>query len=217
MTFRAVLKASAVLVLPPSDGRIRPTAANSAPWVPWSWRWKWIFGMDWKDIKKPPKCKLPKDFHHVNVYPSGTIQTWLLGQGWQESLQAVGIVDLMFEMQQRLGHPNPQVPANPVYSMYILDRERYDKLALNMAQKFTPGNFWDLAVESFELDPRNWISVNVVGDSSSYFKGPRNQRPNEPPSPPQAQIAELGLQCTCSCCAWMASYRGNDLRMCLSP
>lgn len=158
---------------------------------------------DWKNgPKKPPYCKLPKGFHHPNVYPSGTICLTTLNE--EEGFRPdYTIPELMFDIQQLFAHPYMHSPAQSAAWICLKDdKNKYDQIATELAQTYTPERFAERANEDNDTQ---WVPVE---DSL--------QEPKEAPIEPaivesnqpavdkgQNYIRGMGpLPCTCSCCAW---------------
>ncbi|KAJ8553906.1 hypothetical protein K7X08_024584 [Anisodus acutangulus] len=67
---------------------------------------------------QPPKCKFPKGFFHINVYPSGDVCLSILnaGFGWSP---AITVKQILVGIQELLDLPNPssslQFECNKLY------------------------------------------------------------------------------------------------------
>ena len=68
---------------------------------------------------KPPKCKLPAQFFHPNIYPSGTVCLSILNED-EDWKPAITIKQILFGVQELLDHPNPDSPAQAEpYKLYV--------------------------------------------------------------------------------------------------
>lgn len=186
--------------------------------VPGPERTLWLLGLvpvlfNWEDMIKPPLCRLPEGFQHVNIYPNGTVSCSILNEKelWSETLS---VSELMFGIQQVLGHPNPSAPAqHHAYKIYkyLENPLQYNQDAEATAKKYAPNMFWELASKDFNLRRVDWKLIE-----NQVFKHHKQPRPTEPRVPPLQKILVFApaLECNyCSCCAWGYYYEERDLRM----
>ena len=164
---------------------------------------------DWKGgPKKPPLCKLPGGFHHPNVYPSGTISLSTINEeeGWRPE---ISIPELMFDMQQLFAHPNINSPSQSVaYRCYMSNKVEYDRIATELAHKFTPERFAESANShtSTQWVRTQWV---LVEDSLQEPK----EAPAEPPLAEGNKDPVHKKPCSCSCCAWGTATGPWDRRL----
>ena len=103
------------------------------------------------------------------------------------------ISELMFDIQQLLAHPNVLSPSqSAAYNCYTGDKNKYDQIATEHAQTYTPESFAERANGDNDTQ---WV---LVEDTF--------QEPKEAPIEPaivesNKQVVHEG-PCTCSCCAW---------------
>ena len=68
---------------------------------------------------KPPKCKLPAQFFHPNIYPSGTVCLSILNED-EDWRPAISIKQILLGVQELLDTPNPESPAQAEpYKLYM--------------------------------------------------------------------------------------------------
>ncbi|XP_069151662.1 SUMO-conjugating enzyme SCE1-like isoform X2 [Solanum lycopersicum] len=68
---------------------------------------------------QPPKCKFPRGFFHINVYPSGDVCLSILntGLGWSP---AITVKQILVGIQELLDEPNPSSSAqSECYKLYV--------------------------------------------------------------------------------------------------
>jgi len=159
--------------------------------------------MDWtrSGIRKPPHCKFPAGFHHVNVYPSGTVCVSTLNEmeGWDAS---ISICEILFSIQQLLAHENARSPAHKeAWDCYMSSVPAYNEKAKEQAQKWSPNAFLDLA------EKLNFVRVDMSSSRLPWQQDIVVTRPEEPtPLVERRQINDEMRQCSCSRCAWGASF-----------
>mmetsp|Transcript_46212 Transcript_46212/g.96725 ORF Transcript_46212/g.96725 Transcript_46212/m.96725 type:complete len:104 (-) Transcript_46212:24-335(-) len=93
------------------------------------------FPEDYPD--KPPKCSFPKDFFHLNVYPSGTVCLSILKEegAWRPGIT---IKQILLGIQDLLDSPNPDSAAQQeAYSVFKASRDDYDSRVRQLAQKYS--------------------------------------------------------------------------------
>mmetsp|Transcript_42791 Transcript_42791/g.103502 ORF Transcript_42791/g.103502 Transcript_42791/m.103502 type:complete len:440 (+) Transcript_42791:164-1483(+) len=159
--------------------------------------------MEWREwANNPPKCQFPAGFHHINVYPSGTISLSTLNEeeGWDPS---ISICECLFSIQQLLAHCNPNSPSqSEAYHCYMSDLPDYNEKAKEQAQKWSPNAFLEFA------ESANFVSLDKCSLRLPWQQDIVAIRPEEPAPP----AVETGLinhrmqQCSCSCCAWGSSF-----------
>mmetsp|Transcript_1855 Transcript_1855/g.3676 ORF Transcript_1855/g.3676 Transcript_1855/m.3676 type:complete len:558 (+) Transcript_1855:48-1721(+) len=175
----------------------------------------------WKndDWTKPPLCKFPHGFHHPNVYPSGTISlsTIVEEERWRPDIT---LPEIMFDIQQLLAHPNIRSPSqSKAYHSFVKDKDEYDRIATEHANKYRPDKLLELATEAFTkviIDggtardaPVERIPSILVEDARSHPPTTR-ERPIPPPPPPEGHTdPNHGRPCSCSCCAWLKASGGG--------
>jgi ubiquitin-protein ligase len=153
--------------------------------------------MTWdSDPDLPPKCKYPKGFVHVNVYPSGTICHHILSTegSWHRELS---MPELLFSLQHHLAHPD----TTDVHQLeYFTDsREECDRKIEKQANVFTRDDFLDIASVSFELIPDEWILVTDTMGGTGLV----GQIPTAQPEPAEPTTEDANTNdCSCSSCAW---------------
>ncbi|KAK4350541.1 hypothetical protein RND71_029854 [Anisodus tanguticus] len=86
---------------------------------------------------QPPKCKFPKGFFHINVYPSGDVCLSILnaGFGWSP---AITIKQILVGIQELLDQPNPsssaQFECNKLYMQQ--DKTEYKRRVKEQANRY---------------------------------------------------------------------------------
>jgi ubiquitin-conjugating enzyme E2 I len=164
--------------------------------------------MTWDtDPDLPPKCKYPKGFFHVNVYPSGALCGYipLTEMSWHRE---ISMPELIFSLQHHLAHPD----INDIHRLepsYTYCREEYDREIERQAKGFARDDFLDIASVSFELKPDEWILVtDTMGGTGLVGQIPTAQ---SPPTEPTIENANT-KDCSCSCCAWGCSSLWDERR-----
>lgn len=85
---------------------------------------------------KPPKVKLPANFYHPNVYPSGTICLSILNED-QDWRPAITLKQICLGIQDLLDSPNPNSPAQePAWRSFSKNKEEYEKKVLLQAKQY---------------------------------------------------------------------------------
>jgi ubiquitin-protein ligase len=165
--------------------------------------------MTWgSDPDLPPKCKYPKGFLHVYVYPSGTLCAYVspteLDMSWHSE---ISMPELLFSLQHYLAHPD----ANDIHQIefHTNSREENDKNIEKQAKSFTREDFLDTASRCFELEPEEWMLVtDTMGGKGLGGQVPTAQ---SPPAEPTIENANT-MDCLCSCCAWGNSSLWDEHR-----
>jgi len=85
---------------------------------------------------KPPKCKLPAQFFHPNIYPSGTVCLSILNED-EDWKPAITIKQILLGVQDLLDNPNPESPAQAEpYKLYVHDLEMYQQRVREETRKY---------------------------------------------------------------------------------
>ena len=136
--------------------------------------------LQWGSVSRPPKCQFPQGFHHVNVYPSGTIgNNFLIEEcgGWRTGQPTIS--ELLFIIQNHLSHPNPKSPAQAeAYYCYNRSRQDYNAKARELAAMYTKEKFLENALSSGIFDGK-LILVDDEAIQDAY---------------------DCDSECICSCC-----------------
>jgi len=155
-----------------------------------------------------PRFKFPPGFHHVNVYPSGTISVFTLNEeaGWT-TLHS--IPELLFSVQQLLAHPNPDFPAQTrAYCSYTKDLDGYKERAREQAK------FYSAADSDFLLTAKAAFGRAYNLDSMKLVDDERNKWNLEFPRYPALEVTPPSIPCLpeakggcgCSCRAWGSTF-----------
>ena len=173
--------------------------------------------MIWDSVLRPPKCRFPPNFLHVNVYPSGTIDLTNLTlhdeDGWSPD---ISIPEILFSIQQLLPHHHLDSPAQAAaYTCCIANKAKYDKKCKDQAQQYTLSGdaFLASACEVFsERDlPNKW---KLMDDSKfGYGRDCPEDRNRTRESPSIPSLSGSDNDCKCSCCAWGQSFWDSQREM----
>ena len=163
--------------------------------------------MNWTRIDEPPRCRLPKGFHHPNVYPSGRIckSSLIKDRGWDAENSNP---EILFDIQQFFAHPNPSSPAQAeAYNCFMNNRQNYDQKARTQAQEYKH--------DHSEFSSNKWKLVSTCAPGSGTPLDWQSQtsscRPPQPLPSPGVDVyathsSDVNGKCSCSCCSWGASF-----------
>ncbi|EFA86200.1 putative ubiquitin-conjugating enzyme E2 [Heterostelium album PN500] len=85
---------------------------------------------------KPPRCSLPPNFFHPNVFPNGDICLSIINEsGWKPS---ISVKQIVLGVQELLDTPNTKSPASNAYKIYEKDRVDYNKKVKEQAKRYPP-------------------------------------------------------------------------------
>ncbi|KAI3747886.1 hypothetical protein L6452_10608 [Arctium lappa] len=87
---------------------------------------------------KPPLCKFPPGFFHLNVYTSGAVCLSILNEqsGWRP---AITVRQLLVGIQDLLDTPNPASPAqSDLHRLFTKDLIEYKKRVRQQAKRYPP-------------------------------------------------------------------------------
>lgn len=163
----------------------------------------------WRVWNHPPLCQFPPGFHHVNIYPSGTVglTTLNMEEGWTP---LVTLPEMLFSIQALLAHPNSDSPAQrDAYHCYMKSKDDYDAKGRELATTYcASGDFLANAKKVFGEEHLPKVLSLVDDGQSSYDDGSLDwvQRKVIPPakiSPPELPGVP---SCRCSCCAWGTTF-----------
>lgn len=156
--------------------------------------------IQWSDMKQPPRCFFPMQFHHVNCYDSGLCGNAYFreDEAWHPELS---VPEILFLLQQFLGHPDKFNPCQlDAYRCFMLRKLDYDAKARAAVTIYpSDGSFLTRATMSnFVLDvggPQDWKLVHDNHTNSSA-------------DVPSSRDGD----CDCSCCNLTKSYRWDKSR-----
>ncbi|KAL7488533.1 hypothetical protein ACHAW6_014119 [Cyclotella cf. meneghiniana] len=152
--------------------------------------------LEWSDVNRPPNCKFPKDFHHVNVCPhSGVVMLSTLSDEWHPE---ISIPEILFDLQQLLAHPNHKDISS--------SNAMYHYKTRIQASMYAPNSLLDTAIEIEGFgDPSFWQLV----DGEALITGGRREhswshaRPDEPKFDGIfSLIGRRVCKSKCSCCSY---------------
>jgi ubiquitin-protein ligase len=172
--------------------------------------------MTWfSDPDLPPMCEYPRNFHHVNVSPSGKIYSREL-ETWHRD---ISIPELLFSFQRQLAHPNLDSPSHePAFRCYENNLDEYNEKTKELAEEYIREDFLRIASEDFILEPEEWILVNDMLGGGGMGVGVGIQVPtaHSPPAEPAIESRNT-MGCSCSCCAWASSFWDGRREMLFLP
>ncbi|KAJ1272374.1 hypothetical protein BS78_06G197000 [Paspalum vaginatum] len=85
---------------------------------------------------RPPVCKCPAGFFHVNVYNNGTVCLSILGGGWKPSIT---VRQILIGIQDLLDNPNPASPAQPSCNQLFKENKlEYRNQVRQQAKRYPP-------------------------------------------------------------------------------
>ncbi|CAD6259895.1 unnamed protein product [Miscanthus lutarioriparius] len=83
---------------------------------------------------RPPDCKFPAGFFHVNVYQTGSVCLSILGSAWKPSIT---VRQILIGIQDLLDNPNPDSSAqNLCYKLFIEDMPEYKSRVRQQAKRY---------------------------------------------------------------------------------
>jgi len=170
-----------------------------------------------RGVDKPPKCKFPKGFFHVNVYPSGTISVSTINEerGWTPEMT---LPEILFTCQQLLCHPNPNCPCQmPAYKMFTSEgADTYHRRTKEEADKYKnyTGHHPDVAAMFDDND--NFVVVDdmEIGKKAEFDSKRCTERvhPADPRTNTIFQKDSNG-NCECSCCVLGQNFWDSKKKM----
>lgn len=165
----------------------------------------------WEDgVDAPPTCRFPRDFHHANVRPCGIVSlSTLKVTEWHPE---ISILELLFDLQQLLAHPDHDRPAQDD----ARDSHRggvYDFKTTIQASLYSPSSLLETAssgmMDGFGPSASAWQLVDgeaLLGHRQlGRARNPRPARPGVPAFESSLHgDGRLDGACKlrCSCCAW---------------
>lgn len=85
---------------------------------------------------KPPKCQLPANFYHPNVYPSGTICLSILNES-EDWRPGISMKEIALGIQTLLDEPNPLSPAQrEAYHHFTSNKALYVKKVKEQVKQY---------------------------------------------------------------------------------
>ena len=164
--------------------------------------------------KRAPKCSFVPPLFHVNVYPSGTISVSTLNQeeGWDPNMT---LHEILFTIQQLLGHPNPNSPAQlEAHLVYAKGKCAYEaRIKSEIAEKWSDvGPPDDGRLDVAELAEKKL----PVGKNTEVQEQERPQVPTfdrDADGKPKKGNSPSYQGCECSCCAWGQKFYDDKGRM----
>ncbi|ONM14674.1 SUMO-conjugating enzyme SCE1 [Zea mays] len=83
---------------------------------------------------RPPHCKFPAGFFHVNVYNTGSVCLSILGDAWKPSIT---VRQTLIGIQDLLDNPNPASPAqNLSYVLFTQNMPEYASRVRQQAKRY---------------------------------------------------------------------------------
>ncbi|CAM0147463.1 unnamed protein product [Urochloa decumbens] len=84
---------------------------------------------------RPPTCKFPAGFFHVNVYDTGAVCLSLLGDAWNPSIT---LWKILVCIQELLDHPNPDSRAQRIiYRLFCKNMPEYKKRVCQQVKRYS--------------------------------------------------------------------------------
>ncbi|CAO2036207.1 unnamed protein product [Urochloa humidicola] len=84
---------------------------------------------------RPPTCKFPAGFFHLNVYDTGAVCLSILGDAWNPSIT---VWKILVCIQDLLDNPNPISPAQRIISrIFEKNLPEYKKRVRQQAKQYT--------------------------------------------------------------------------------
>ena len=170
----------------------------------------------YRDREKPPKCSFVPPLFHVNVYPSGTISMTAINEeeSWDPNTT---LHEIIFTIQQLLGHPNCVSPAQTeAYNVYIKRDGGYEaRIKSEIAEKWSdvrPPD--DGRLDITELAKKK---LRAFGKKTDLQEQERPIVPtfdrDENGKPIKQNYHPRLPDCECSCCAWGQKFYDDKGKM----
>jgi len=163
-------------------------------------------------VDKPPTCKFPGGFFHMNVHPSGTICVNTINEeeGWTPEMT---LPEILFTVQQLLCHPNPNSPAQiTAYNVFFYGgADEYHRRTKEEADKYAnyTGHHTDVAKLASNVDDME------IGKKAEMCSKKRKDRVLPADQRTQAHIfkSDANGNCECSCCALGQNFWDSEKKM----
>ncbi|KAL6652186.1 hypothetical protein ACP70R_011111 [Stipagrostis hirtigluma subsp. patula] len=85
---------------------------------------------------RPPTCKFPEGFFHVNVFNNGVVCLSILGNGWKPSIT---VRQILIGIQDLLDNPNPASSAQHLcYELLTQKMSEYKYRVRQQAKRYPP-------------------------------------------------------------------------------
>ncbi|KAL6882587.1 hypothetical protein ACP4OV_011277 [Aristida adscensionis] len=83
---------------------------------------------------KPPMCRFPAGFFHVNVYPSGTVCLSILSSAWKPS---ISVSQILLGIQDLFDNPNPASAAQDIgFQLFTKNMAEYKNRVRQQAKQY---------------------------------------------------------------------------------
>uniref|UniRef100_A0A0A9ESV2 UBC core domain-containing protein n=1 Tax=Arundo donax TaxID=35708 RepID=A0A0A9ESV2_ARUDO len=83
---------------------------------------------------RPPTCKFPAGFFHINVYPTGAVCLSILSEAWKPSIT---VRQILIGIQDLFENPNPASAAQDIsYQLFIKDKAEYRNRVRQQAKQY---------------------------------------------------------------------------------
>ncbi|CAN6276687.1 unnamed protein product [Urochloa humidicola] len=83
---------------------------------------------------RPPVCKFPAGFFHVNIYPTGQVCLSILGGGWKPSIT---VRQILIGIQDLLDNPNPASAAQGLCNdLLMTNLQEYKNRVRQQAKRY---------------------------------------------------------------------------------
>ena len=164
-------------------------------------------------VDKPPTCKFPGGFFHMNVYRSGTICVSTINEeeGWTPEMT---LPEILFTVQQLLCHPNPNSPAQiTAYNVFCNEgSDKYHRRTKEEANKYKnyTGHHADVAKLASNVD-----DMEIGKKVELVSRRCREERVHPVDPRTQATIfkRDASGNCECSCCALGQNFWDSEKKM----